>query len=96
MEDFVPCRRISVYLTEKNEDGSPKGFNFFVRTYEAVELERVVRETLDIFDIPNDGVDIFSCPALPSKMMRDKNDIINEIKRYKESLDKELNKRGNK
>lgn len=96
MEDFVPCRRISVYLIERNEDGSPKGFNFFVRTAEATELERVVKETLDIFDIPNDGVDIFAHPDLPSKMMRDKNDIINEIKSYKESLDKESKKVVNK
>lgn len=86
MEDFVPCRRISVYLIGRNEDGSPKGFNFFVRTAEATELERYVKETLDIYDIPNDGVDIFACQDLPSKMMRDKNSIDNEIKSYKKSL----------
>lgn len=89
MEEFVPCRRISVYLNGRNEDGSPKGFNFIVRTNEATELERYVRETLDIYDIPNDGVDIFACPALPSQMMRDKNSIDNEIKSYKKSLTEE-------
>ena len=94
MEDFVPCRRLSVYLIEKNEGGSPKGFNFFVRTIEAGELERFVKETLDIFDIPNDGVDIFAHPDLPSKMMSNKNSIIRVIKKYKESLDKETKKSG--
>ena len=92
MEDFVPCRRISVYLIERNEDGSPKGFNFFVRTAEATELERFVKETLEIFDIPNDGVDIFAHADFPSIMMRDKNDILKEIKNYKERLDKEEKK----
>lgn len=96
MEEFVPCRKISVYLNGRNDDGSPKGFNFFVRTIEATELERFVKETIDIFDIPNDGVDIFACPDLPSQMMRNKDSILNEIRRYKENLDIETKKSNNK
>ncbi len=95
MEDFVPCKRIAVYLLERDEDGKQLGFNFIVRMREATELERFVKETLEIFDIPNDGVDIFSHADFPSIMMRDKNDILKEIKNYKERLDKE-EKKSNK
>ena len=94
MEGFVPCRKIAVYFGGKNDDGSPKGFSFYVRAIEATELERFTRETLEIFDIPNDGVDIFASPNLPSKMMRGKDFIKNILKSYKESLDEESKKNG--
>ena len=83
MEEFVPCRRISVYLNGRNDDGSPKGFNFIVRRIEATEMERFVIETLDILDIPYDGVNVYASVDLPVTLIWSKERIIEAMKRYK-------------
>ena len=98
MEDFVSCVKIAVYCVlndpEKVANGEPKylGFNFVVRRNEVSEMVRFIKETLDIFDVPYESVDVYGNIELPIVKVWDKERIIKAIKESKDYLINEFKK----
>ena len=89
MEEYVPCRKISVYCIKNDpeniQNGEPEylGLNFIVRRIEATEMERFVIETLDVLDIPYDGVNVYASVDFPVTWIWSKERIIEAMKKHK-------------
>ena len=100
MDDIFSCVHIAVYCVENDPDsinrGEPKylGFVFDVKRSEVGYMKAFISKTLEEYNVPVDGIDVFGGISLPLVKIWTKEKIVNAIKKDADYLISKSNQRS--